>query len=458
MKKAAIKFAAGFLAALLCSPVVGFSAEKKDAGVPLKESVEAMLRANHSLRSLQENRSAVGHEIDHAKAGYGPRVDITARGGFGRLSDSTTRSYGYNTASPHYSASLIVTQPLWDGFATRSRVREAEATYRSLDSRVLDNANTLALDAIIAHIDVLRRQQIYKLAQNNVKRHEDILEKAKEREALGVDTMADVSQAQSRLARAKSTLTEAKSSLLVGEETYARLTRLAARSLGPVAMPDTMYTSADDVLKDARKFNPKVKAYMEDIKAAQARKEGTRAAYSPVINLEAGPSYSDRDNKRQMRTADFDVAAVMRWNIFNSGADVAANKAAASRVRMSRQTLYDYMDDLKLSAQQSWTEYVSAQEQLAFYREAMDYNKTTRDAYEEQFVLGERSLLDVLDSENELFNSSTQATTAFGNQLVAAYRMKALAGALLPSMKISTEMLKYTPNDHEPLDHLTMPE
>ena len=286
----------------------------------------------------------------------------------------------------------------------------------------------------------------------------EILGKAKEREALGVDTMADVSQAQSRLARAKSTLTEAKSSLLIGEETYARLTRLAARNLGPVPMPAGMYTNVDDVLKDARKFNPKVKAYMEDIKAAQARKEGARAAYSPVINIEAGPSYSDRDDKRQMRTADFDVAAVMRWNLFNSWGDVAANKAAASRVRMSRQTLYDYMDDLKLTTEQSWTEYVSAQEQLAFYREAMEYNKTTRDAYEEQFVLGERSLLDVLDSENELFNSSTQAATAFGNQLVAAYRMKALAGALIPSLNISTEMLKYTPNDHEPLDHLTMPE
>ena len=116
------------------------------------------------------------------------------------------------------------------------------------------------------------------------------------------------------------------------------------------------------------------------------------------------------------------------------------------------------MDDLKLNVEESWTEFLSAQKQLEFYREAIEYNKTTRTAYEEQFIMGQRSLLDVLDAENELFNSSTQAATARGNTLIAAYRMKALAGQLLPSLDISTDMLKTTPADHEPLDQVKMPE
>ena len=113
----------------------------------------------------------------------------------------------------------------------------------------------------------------------------------------------------------------------------------------------------------------------------------------------------------------FGIAAVVRWNLFNSGADVAESKAAAARIRQARQSLYDYMDELKLNVEESWTQYVSAQEQLAFYKEAIEYNIATRDAYQEQFVLGERSLLDVLDAESELFNSSTQAATALGNRL-----------------------------------------
>ena len=151
-------FLSAALGAALC--VAGAYAAETSA-TPLKESIEAMLRSNHSLKSIQENRSAVGHEIDKAKAGYGPRVDLTARGGFGRLTNSTIRDYGYNRVAPYSSASLILTQPLWDSWLPRGRVREGEATTRSMDYRGMDNANSLALDDIIAHVDVLRRQQIY---------------------------------------------------------------------------------------------------------------------------------------------------------------------------------------------------------------------------------------------------------------------------------------------------------
>ena len=430
------------------------AAPVKSNEISVTESIEAMLRQNHSIKALQENRSAVGHEIDRAKAGWGPRVDITARGGFGRLNNSTTRDYGYDEASPHSSASLLITQPLWDGFLTRGRVRESEATYRSLDYRVLDNATTLALDAIIAHIDVLRRAHILDLTEKHVARHKEILSKANDRASLGVDTVADVSQAQGRFIRAKSTLSDAQAQYKISQEAYYRLTMLPAVNLGPVKLPSVMYNNANEVFEDAQKTNPKISAYMEDIKAARAVKEQAASKYHPTLNIEAGPSYSDRNGKARMWTSEVDVAAVMRWNIFNSGADVAENKAAAARIRQSRQTLYDFYDSLRYTTEQSWAEYVSAREQHAFYLEAIEFNKATLSAYQEQFVLGERSLLDVLDAESELYNSSTQAATAQSNALIAAYRMRALTARLLPDFKISTEMLKTTPYDHEPIDQV----
>ena len=448
------------LCAMLASPAWGYGwIPGRGEPIPVKESIEAMMRSNPSLKAMQENRSAVGHEVDRAKAGWGPRVDLVARGGFGYLDNSTTRAYDYDGASPYSSASLLITQPLWDGFRTQGRVREAEASFRSMDHRVMDNATSLALDAIIAHVDVLRRAEIFQLAKENVAAHEDILEKARQRAERGVDTMADVSQAQSRLARAKSALVEAESFLRIGEDTYTRLTGhgLVGVKLAPVAMPDAMYESPEQVLELARKGNPKMAAFKEDIEASRARKEQVAANYSPTIDLEAGPSYSDRDARREMFTSEFGVAAVVRWNLFNSMADVNENKAAAARIRQARQNLYDYNDELKLQVQESWAQLEAAREQLAFYQEAVGYNLSTRDAYQEQFVLGQRSLLDVLDAENELFNSSSQAATANGNALIAAYRLKALTGDLIPSFGISTGMLKVTPNDHEPLDSVKLP-
>ena len=98
--------------------------------------------------------------------------------------------------------------------------------------------------------------------------------------------------------------------------------------------------------------------------------------------------------------------------------------------------MYDFMDDLKLDIQSTWVNYLAAQDQYRNYTEAMKYAEFTRTAYLEQFQLGKRSLLDVLDAENELYSSSTQAETARGNILVGAYRLCALTGNLLPMLSI----------------------
>lgn len=433
------------------------AAQEKEPPVTMKQSVEFLLKNSNALKAIQENRMAAGYEVDRAKAGYGPSIDMTVRGGYGKLTDSTTRSYGYNEASPYSSGSLVLSQPIWDGWETRSRVREAESIYRSLDHRVLDNANSLALDAIIAHVDVLRRQEILRLAEDNVQRHEVMLGKASARASQGVDTVADVSQAQSRLARAQSTLAEAEANLRVAEDTYVRLTKHPARNLAPVAMPASVFSSAEEVLEAARKGNPKVAAYLEDVNAATAAREQVKAAYNPSLSLEAGPSFSDRDGKSELWTAEVGVAAVIRWNLFNSGADVAESRAAAARIRQSRRVLYNYMDELKLNVEQNWTRFVSAKKQLAFYQEAIGYNELTCQAYEDQFIMGQRSLLDVLDAENELFNSSSQVATTHGNTIIAVYRMKALAGELIRDLGIDTALLADLPEDTKAHDYPYLP-
>ena len=280
--------------------------------------------------------------------------------------------------------------------------------------------------------------------------HKAILGQAQDRANLGADTAADVSQAQSRLSRALSSLSEAKASLLVAEETYARLTGLpAVGKLAPVTMPPELFKGPEPVFDLAQKHNPKLAAYMKDIRATRAERELADSAFYPTFNLEAGPDYTDRGGASDRWIYSFDVLGTVRWNIFNSGADLAERKAASARIRQSRQVMYNYIDDLKLDIESTWTNYQAAQEQYKHYSKAIEYNKYTRTAYLEQFQIGKRSLLDVLDTESELYNSSTQAETARGNILVGAYRLCALTGNLLPQMSINTGPLGQNPPEDQ---------
>ncbi|WP_374280525.1 TolC family protein [Desulfovibrio sp.] len=418
----------------------------------VEDTIYGVLRNHHNLRGMIENREVLTHEVRRAQAGFGPRVDVTGQAGGSVLSDSSTRSQNLDSqmwGKVGYSAQLV--QPIWDGFATRSRVRTAKSTLESQKYRVFDTATSLSLDAIIAHIDLLRRRKIYELSEDNVTHHKGLVGQAQDRASLGADTAADVTQAQSRLQRAYSSLSEAKAALLVAEETYVRLTGLPAASrLQPVSMPPQLFAATQAVMDQAKKSNPKLAAYLQDIRASRGERELADAAFSPTLNLEAGPNYTNLGGASDRWVYSFDVMGVVRWNIFNSGADVAERRAASARMRQSRQVMYNFMDDLKLDVESTWVNYQAAQEQYNHYSKAIEYNKYTRTAYLEQFQIGKRSILDVLDTESELYNSATQAETARGNILVGAYRLSALTGNMLPEMSINTGPLgQSAPKDPE---------
>ena len=433
----------------LCFPSYGLAKSawppppQPGKALEIEDTVYGVLRTHRSLRGMQENREVLEHELQRARAGFGPRVDLEAKAGGSIYSDSTTRAQDMDAAMyGYFSGSARLVQPIWDGFATRSRVREAQSTLDSQQHRVFDTATSLTLDGIIAHIDLLRRRSIYEMSLDNIRQHKEILAQAQERASFGADTEADVTQTQSRLARAESSLSEAKAALHVAEYTYTRLTGLDPQNLSPVTMPPDVFTSTDMIYALAQKSNPKLAAYLQDIRAARARRELADAAFYPTFNLEAGPSYTDRGGSSDRWIYSFDVLGTMRWNIFNSGWDYAERKASSARMRQSRQVMYDFMDSLKLDIETTWSNYQAAQEQYQHYSKAVEFNKYTRAAYLEQFSIGKRSLLDVLDTISELYNSSTQAETARGNILVGAYRLSGLTGNLLPSMGIDTKPLQ----------------
>ncbi len=415
------------------------------SATPLLSTVMAVLNSHKSLKSIQENLVVNQYELRRARAGYGPRVDLTGSAGITNINDSTTRltknyEYFYGTGE----VSLLLTQPIWDGFATRSRVRASKATVDSVTSRVIDNATTLALDGIISHVDLIWRKRNLKLAENNVVTHERILALTRDREATGADTLANVTQTQGRLVSAMTTLQTTKAELLKGEDSYRRLTEQPVpTSLGAVKQPLKMFSNPEEVLALAKTNNPKVIAYLADVRAAEANKELSEASYYPTINIEAGPSFSNTGayNDGENWTASVDVLGTVSWNLFNSGADYAATQAASARIREARQTAHSFMDDLKLEIQNSWTDYQTAITQLGYHEEALVYNLQTRDFYMEQFLIGQRTLLDVLNAEGELYNSEVQAVTARANIIISTYTLYALAGLLLPELDIQPEQV-----------------
>ncbi len=403
----------------------------------LRDTVLATLRQHPALQALAKSRDAAKQDYAQARGGFFPRLDASAQYGAESYSDAATRRINKeNEFSERTDASLTATQLLWDGQGTVSRVDAADAALRSVRSQYVDAADSLGLDAIIAHVSVYRQRLLLSLAQDNVVEHEDILASMEERERVGAGSLADVTQTRGRLARAKTTLSSTRNDLNTAVANYYRLTGTAPADLGAVALPDALPATVDAAVDETMHRNPKLTTLMAEVDRAVQVIRQNESNYYPEVKLKASSGYTDNADSSETFTKKNQLMVTMDWNLFNGGSDVAGVRAAKERKVSAELNLRDTRDALMEEVTASWSQFEAAKEQVGLYEQAADYNRQTRDMYLQQFTVGQRSLLDVLDAENELFNTQGQLITAQMNVVIGGFRLLTLNGSILESMGI----------------------
>lgn len=414
----------------------------------IKDTVLSTLYFTPDIKQFQEYRQAAEHDVKRARSGWLPRVDARFGWGGEQWSSASTRNskntgYGRNDTGFYEKSdvSIVLQQTIWDGLATSSRYDMAGAKLDSAMYRLLDNSEASTLDALLAHVEVYRQRRLVALSETNVQNHKDILASQKDRHRHGASSMADVTQTQSRLSRAQATLTETRAALEVAMAQYKRLVGKEPAVLEAPYRPERPYPSLESLLLSSQNHNPKIKALKADVEAAKAQIKLDQSAYHPQVYLEAGPSYSWHG--QGSNTYDWGTGVMLRvsWNLFNGLYDHYNVKGDAARMRQAREQMRSQVELITQESASAWSALKSAMEQTKFFESAVSNSTQTRDAYRQQFNVGQRSLLDVLDAENELYSSSLQLVTSRLNEVATHYKLKAIGGELLASMGFDPSLL-----------------
>lgn len=426
--------------AILTWPAVPATAQEQ--ATVIKESVSAALEYHPRLQVLRNNREAVVHERQRARGGYFPRVDLALGYGTESYSDERRRDLDRdNHFQSRTEASIRLSQLVYDGRETGSRVGIETAKLESADIRVFDNAESIALDAAIAHLEIYRQRELVGLAQNNLKDHQDILAMLEERQRGGAGSIADVVQTQARLARARSSLAVSQSNLRSAEANYLRVT---GRMPGEVEYAPLLYDfvpkTLEEALEQTQDNNPKVLALAANVKEAGQQVRLSKSSFHPKINLELSSIYEDQVEGLETWTQENQAMVRLRWNLFNGASDYADIQASASRKHQALAGKNDQLVQVLEETRATWAEYEAAREQVVAYGDAVSFNDKTLDAYLKQFKVAQRTLLDVLDARNELFQSSGLLVTSKVNELIAAYRLTALGGNLNKGLQIEPRL------------------
>ena len=439
---------------LLSSLSVAGAADVTGAQAPdgsIKDTVLTTIYFTPDIKQFQEYRQAAIHDVSRARSGWLPRVDARAGWGYEQWSSLSTRNRtGKQNDHDFYErgeASIVLQQTLWDGLATTGRYEIGVSRFDSATARLLDNTEAAVLDALLAHLEVYRQRRLVALSEQNVQNHKDILGSQEERQRLGASSVADVTQTRGRLARAQATLVETRSALEIAMAQYKRLTGKEPIELEAPYLPENPYPSLESVLSNSQTQNPKLTALKADVETAKAQIKLDQSAFHPQIYLEIGPSYTWQAQASE--TYDWGTGIMVRgsWNLFNGFYDYYNVAGNTARMRQAREQMNSQSDALALETSSTWSQLISYQEQSKFFEVAVANSSSTRDSYLQQFNVGQRSLLDVLDSENELYSFAIQLVTSQLNEVAAQYRLKALGGELLISMGFDPNQVNVNTDD-----------
>jgi outer membrane protein TolC len=388
----------------------------------LEAIVAEVLRTHPRLSAARANALGVESEIEIANAALRPKLGFS--GGAGR-----GRNFATNNVNPAGDIAMQGTYPLYDGNRAVNEIARQESRFVNAAQRANQVRDTLISQTSDAYIEVIKQESLEKIAVSNVEAHESLMAKVTEIVQLDRGRAIDATQVAVRLQQAKVNLNARRNAL---NEAITALEDLTGQRQGnekkvrdPAAAVPTSLPEATSLLED----HPTTKAARADAKAADRAAQIAAAWDKPRIDLLGTLSNpSSFSNTRYFSNAD--VRLGVQWSAFDGGAGKAAALASNQQRIAANEQVKSVMRDLSSDVSRSWAQMKSREGRFIAFSDLAMRAREVREAYWEQFRIGRRSILDLLNAENEGFLATLQAEQERQELLQNQYRVLATTGRL----------------------------
>ncbi|MCQ2047242.1 TolC family type I secretion outer membrane protein [Stutzerimonas stutzeri] len=399
----------------------------------LTEAIQSTLENHPELRADINSRLTADEQAKMAKGSYLPTVDLVLAYGREHTDSPTTRALGnHNTETLNArDAEVRLRQMLFDGFNTPNEVDRTEAVVNARAYQVLGTTESLALRTVQVYLDVLKRREMVALAENNLQAHLRINDQIGLRRQRGVGSNADVDQSEARRALAENNLYTEQVNLADAE---ANFVSVVGRLPDELETPASLRGELPDTVLDARQRvvenNPYLKSAQADVQAAEKQYEIAKSPFYPRFDVELASGANDNVGGQEGHYNNWRAAVVMNYNLFNGNRDTARLRGASHQINQAMDIRNNALRQLNENLSLAWNAMENARLQTPKAREYADYTRNVREAYQQQFGLGQRTLLDLLDSENELFTANRRYTDVRYTEEFSMYRVIAAMGDL----------------------------
>jgi outer membrane protein len=390
-------------------------------------------RNNPTLAAAHAELEAAQELYPQALAGWKPTIDAQASI---YHSDIDNSNFGNADGTTTKDASLNIEQPLFRSGRTIAQTERAQSSIQAAEHRYRRIEQDILLGAARAYINILSDRKLYVLRQDNERYLEEERRATQEKLASGFLTVTDVKQAESRLARARAETLQAARRL---EDSYAQFTQITGmESVDTFYYPaedETLLNNIDTIIAAAESSNPELQEKMFIQEAAEHNIDVNFREYFPQIFAFA--SYNRQYDPQPGivdKTENKTIGLRATIPLYNAGLTASrtreATSTAAQRMQETRETRRKILAQIRTE----WDSYTKSRAEADMRRIEMAAAEEAKAGVQEEAQLGERTILDVLDADQDLLTSKAALIEAKRTALQARYSLLSLIGALPDSL------------------------
>lgn len=434
------------IATVALAAVLGWMPPSSVRAETITDALASAYRYNPRLDAARATLRATDEEVSRANAGYRPNINAQADIGYNNVETKPASTTNGETHPRGYQVTAV--QPLFRGFRTLNQVREAEATVRAGRETLRAVEQAVLLDVATAYMDVVRDTNILKLRENNVNVLTRELKATQERFNVGEVTRTDVAQAEARRAASISALDVARSNLKISRGTFERhVGHPPSNLVEPPTIDRRLPRSLEETISVAIRENPTVVVALYREQAQRHTVDRIWGELLPSVQLEGTYQRRFDPSTTTDQSETTQIRGVLSVPIYTTG-EVQARVRQAKHTHVGRiQEIEQSRADVQAIVVQAWSQLAAAKAQLESDNASVTAFRTALAGVREEERVGQRTLLDILNSEQELLNAEVNLTTTRRNIIVASYNVLASAGRLnIQELGAVSEV--YDPNIH----------
>lgn len=391
---------------------------------PVEALVRYALEHHPRARAALAGSAASGYQLAQVRAARAPQLALVADPGRAFSGSGGSQDVG----DLGLRGSLL----LWDGGRTREAIASQEQRLQAADATLSLTNEDLAARIVDLYLEWYKQDRLAQLASDNLAAHEALYERVREIASFDRGRASDLVQVGARLQQARVTLAARRGA---ANESRAVLVDLVGRDVGAVEAPREPAAALPASLADALAVldsHPSMRGAAAEAQVARHAWGAASAWMLPRLDLQAGVD-SPRDLFGQRRYFDdYSVRLGVTWLPFDGGSGRAGARAAEQQYLQAREGAQAVRRDLSARLVDLWTQVETRRERAGIYRELVDQSSQVREAYWQQFTIGRRSIIDLLNAENEAFQARQGAESERLELLQAQYRLLAAAASLTP--------------------------